>query len=100
MAVEEASWRFSGALTVDGAPASAAARQQRVRLAWSRASGWIDRQLSCVLPGVEHRLHDAPCVLHDIGAHEQRLIADHDIVEQGLVSDIGLLGKPVLVAEV
>src|SRR5258708_4022855 len=49
---------------------------------------------------VEHRLHDAPSVLHDVGAHEQRLIADHDIVEQGLESDIRLLGEPVLVAEV
>src|SRR6185437_10507965 len=88
-------------MAVDAAPASAIVGQKLIRFAGSWASRRIDWKICLALlgPGVEHRLYDTPSVLHHIGAHEQRRIADHDVIEQGLVSDVRLLGEPVVVAE-
>ena len=49
---------------------------------------------------VEHRLHNAPRLLHHVGAHEESGIADHHIIDQRLVSDVRLFRKPVTVAKV
>ena len=47
-----------------------------------------------------HWLHDAPGLFHHVGAHEQRLVTDHHVMDQRLASDIRLLGEPVIVAEI
>ena len=77
------------------------ARQQLVRRLRAVAAGVVVREFSLLRrPGVEHRLHDAPSLLHHVGTHEERRVADHDVIDQRLVSDIRLLREPVIVVEV
>src|SRR6266404_9594969 len=95
------SWRFSIVVAADTSPAPAAARQKLVRFIRPWASSRVDRWICRAIlgPSVEHWLHHAPCVLHHVGAHEQRRVADHDVIEQRLVSDIRFFRKPVVIAE-
>src|SRR5262245_50499423 len=60
--------------------------------------GKIARRIAC--PGVKDRLHRSPATLDIIGALKQRRIANHAIVDEGLVSGIGLHLEVVLVGKV
>ena len=84
-----------------GRQARSVARKQFVGRLRAVAAGGVVGEVGLLrCPGVKHRLHDAPSLLHHVGAHEERRIADHDIVEQRLVADIRLLREPVIVVEV
>src|SRR5437870_11646120 len=52
------------------------------------------------LPHIEDRTDDAPSGLDHVGALEQRLVADHAIVEQALVARGGLCAEVVGVLEI
>ena len=71
--------------------------EHRIRRGGTRAAGDVVREIlrRGFAPGVEHRLDDAPTLLDLIGALEQRLVADHDVVEKRLVADVLLRGEPV-----
>src|SRR6185437_13162988 len=71
------------------------ARQQLVSRLRAVAAGVVVGKVSLFRgPGVEHRLYDTPGLLHHVGAHEKRRVADHDIIDQRLVPDIRILWKP------
>src|SRR5262249_10575199 len=81
---------------LERAPCAPVMFQKRVRRCWAFAARFIGRELALPgIPSIENGLNDAPSLLDHIRPHEQGRIADHHVVEQRLVTDIGLLGEPI-----
>src|SRR5882757_11462568 len=79
----------------DGPPFASAVHQQPVGRRGAAAARVVIGEIRLGGgPVVEHGLYDAPRLLDHVGAHEEGLIADHDVVQQRLVADVLLLGEP------
>src|SRR6195952_5125331 len=77
------------------------AAEQFLRAWRTFAAGLINLQSlgARLLPGVEERLHRPPAGLDAVGALKQDIVADHAVVDQGLIAGARLGLEVVLVAE-
>src|ERR1700730_15814925 len=88
-------------LSGNRSPAPAVPSQQPIGLRRTLATGLIDREpaRSYVAPGVEERLHDPPPRLDPIRPLEQDRVANHAVVDEGLVAYARRSVEIVLVLE-
>src|SRR5581483_10314267 len=80
-------------------PASAIAPQQFERAKRALAAREIEFQSlgARSSPGIKERLNRTPTGFHAVGALKQNIVADHAVVDQGLIASCGVSREVVLV---
>src|SRR6476620_1515198 len=83
-------------------PCAAVALEQFVGFFGPSAAGPVALEAVAggVFPGVEKGLHRAPAGLDAVGALKQDVVADHAVVDQGLITGARLSLKKIQVAKI